>query len=158
MLGYWQHEQETTESITAEGWFKTGDYVEIDQDGYIAIVDRKKDMILVSGFNVFPNEVEDWVNRHPDVLESAAIGVPSEKTGEAIKLFVVPAETKLDIDSVRAHCKNGLTAYKAPREIVVVADIPKSNIGKILHRETARIIQLFIALWDKNAVQTQADC
>ncbi len=135
MLGYWRHEQETAESISSEGWLKTGDYVEIDQDGYISIVDRKKDMILVSGFNVFPSEVEDWVNRHPDILESAAIGFPFDNTGEAIKLFVVPRDKRLDIDSIRTHCKNGLTAYKIPREIVIVADIPKSNIGKILHRE-----------------------
>lgn len=135
MRGYWQHEEETAEALTADGWFKTGDYVEISDDGYISIVDRKKDMILVSGFNVFPNEIEDWVNRHPDVLESAAIGVPSEKTGESIKLFIVPSKKDVDIESVRAHCKEGLTAYKLPREFVIVKDIPKSLIGKILHRE-----------------------
>ncbi len=135
MLGYWKQEQETADALTKDGWLKTGDYVQIDDDGYISIVDRKKDMILVSGFNVFPNEVEDWVNRHPGVMESAAIGVPSEKTGETIKLFIVPKEKGLDIDSVKAHCKDGLTAYKIPREFVLVSDIPKSNIGKILHRE-----------------------
>jgi len=135
MKGYWQHEEETAEALTSDGWFKTGDYVEISDDGYISIVDRKKDMILVSGFNVFPNEIEDWVNRHPDVLESAAIGVPSEKTGESIKLFIVPSQKDVDIESVRAHCKEGLTAYKLPREFVLIEDIPKSLIGKILHRE-----------------------
>lgn len=135
MKGYWQAQEETAEALTADGWFKTGDYVEISDDGYISIVDRKKDMILVSGFNVFPNEIEDWVNRHPDVLESAAIGVPSEKTGESIKLFIVPKQGDVDIESVRAHCKEGLTAYKLPREIVLIEDIPKSIIGKILHRE-----------------------
>lgn len=134
MKGYWDHEAETAEAITADGWFKTGDYVEISEDGYISIVDRKKDMILVSGFNVFPNEVEDWVNRHPEVLESAAVGVPSEKTGEAIKLFVVPRTNDVDFDSLRAHCKEGLTAYKVPREFVLIEEIPKTNIGKILHR------------------------
>lgn len=135
MKGYWQHEEETAEALTNDGWFKTGDYVEISDDGYISIVDRKKDMILVSGFNVFPNEIEDWVNRHPDILESAAIGVPSEKTGESIKLFIVPQHKDIDIESVRAHCKEGLTAYKLPREFVLIEDIPKSIIGKILHRE-----------------------
>lgn len=135
MRGYWQHEKETAEVLTNDGWFKTGDYVEISEDGYISIVDRKKDMILVSGFNVFPNEIEDWVNRHPDVLESAAIGIPSEKTGESIKLFIVPRNAEVDIESVRAHCKEGLTAYKLPREFALIDEIPKSIIGKILHRE-----------------------
>lgn len=135
MKGYWQSESETAAGLTPDGWFKTGDYVEISEDGYISIVDRKKDMILVSGFNVFPNEVEDWVNRHPAVLESAAIGVPSEKTGESIKLFIVPQVEEIDLDSVRAHCREGLTAYKLPREFVLIDEIPKSIIGKILHRE-----------------------
>ena len=135
MQGYWQHEKETAEVLTDDAWFKTGDYVEISEDGYISIVDRKKDMILVSGFNVFPNEVEDWVNRHPDVLERAAIGVPSEKTGESIKLFIVPVKKDIDIEAVRAHCEEGLTAYKLPREFVLIDEIPKSAIGKILHRE-----------------------
>lgn len=135
MKGYWEAKEESAEALTSDGWFKSGDYVEISDDGYISIVDRKKDMILVSGFNVFPNEIEDWVNRHPDVLESAAIGVPSEKTGESIKLFIVPIKKDIDIESVRAHCKEGLTAYKLPREFVLIEDIPKSLIGKILHRE-----------------------
>jgi long-chain acyl-CoA synthetase len=135
MKGYWQAPVETAAALTEDGWFKSGDYVEISDDGYISIVDRKKDMILVSGFNVFPNEIEDWVNRHPDVLESAAIGVPSEKTGESVKLFIVPRDGDVDIESVRAHCKEGLTAYKLPREIVLIDAIPKSIIGKILHRE-----------------------
>ena len=135
MKGYWEAKEESAEALTSDGWFKTGDYVEISDDGYISIVDRKKDMILVSGFNVFPNEIEDWANRHPGVLECAAIGVPSEKTGESIKLFIVPSQKDLDIESVRAHCKAGLTAYKMPREYVLIEDIPKSLIGKILHRE-----------------------
>ncbi len=135
MKGYWNYEGEDGVGLTADGWFKSGDYVEISDDGYISIVDRKKDMILVSGFNVFPNEIEDWVNHHPDVLESAAIGIPSEKTGESIKLFIVPRNKEIDIESVRSHCKEGLTAYKLPREIVLIEEIPKSIIGKILHRE-----------------------
>ncbi|NQV70464.1 MAG: AMP-binding protein [Pseudohongiella sp.] len=135
MLGYWKNEQATAETITDDGWFKTGDYVEISDDNYISIVDRKKDMILVSGFNVFPNEIEDWVNQHPAVLESAAIGVPNEKTGESVKLFVVARDKTLTIDEIRTHCKQGLTAYKIPREISLVSDLPKSAIGKIMRRE-----------------------
>ncbi len=135
MLGYWGQEQATREAITEDGWFKSGDYVEVSDDGFISIVDRKKDMILVSGFNVFPNEVEDWVNQHPDVLESAAIGVPDERTGERIKLFVVSADKQADEKSILTHCKSGLTSYKIPREIIYVDDLPKSIIGKIVRRE-----------------------
>ena len=100
-----------------------------------SIVDRKKDMILVSGFNVFPNEIEDWVNRHPSVLESAAIGVPNEKTGELIKLFVVLNESSITESALLSHCREGLTAYKVPKQIVFTQELPKSNIGKILRRE-----------------------
>lgn len=135
MLGYWQQEQATADAITADGWLKTGDYVEISEDQYITIVDRKKDMILVSGFNVFPNEIEDWVNRHPAVLECAAIGMPDERTGESIKLFVVSSEGQVEPETIISHCRAGLTAYKTPREIVFVAELPKSNIGKILRRK-----------------------
>jgi len=135
MLGYWNRPEETAETITADGWFKSGDYVNVDSDGYIRIVDRKKDMILVSGFNVFPNEVEDWVNGHPGVLESAAIGVPNERTGEAVKLFVVRQNQLLTSEELIGHCKKGLTAYKLPRAVVFVEDLPKSNIGKIIRRE-----------------------
>jgi long-chain acyl-CoA synthetase len=135
MLGYWNRPEETAETITADGWFKSGDYVNVDSDGYIRIVDRKKDMILVSGFNVFPNEVEDWVNGHPGVLESAAIGVPNERTGEAVKLFVVRQDPLLTSEELIRHCKKGLTAYKLPRDVVFVEDLPKSNIGKVIRRE-----------------------
>ena len=135
MLGYWQKDEANKETITEDGWLKTGDYVEVTADDCITIVDRKKDMILVSGFNVFPNEIEDWVNRHPSVLECAAIGVPSERTGEAIKLFIVLKDQEIPIEELTAYCKKGLTAYKVPREISFVEDLPKSNIGKILRRE-----------------------
>jgi len=135
MLGYWRAEQASKETINEQGWLKTGDYVQVDEEGYISIVDRKKDMILVSGFNVFPNEIEDWVSSHPEVLECAAIGVPNERTGESIRLFVVGKDGNPTEASVIAHCKAGLTAYKIPREIRFVADLPKSNIGKILRRE-----------------------
>ena len=135
MKGYWQQEAASADALTSDGWFKSGDYATIDSDGYISIVDRKKDMILVSGFNVFPNEVEDWVNTHDKVMESAAIGVENERTGEAIKLFVVARDKSLTAEEVIAHSKEGLTAYKVPREIVFVEDLPKSNVGKILRRE-----------------------
>ena len=135
MLGYWRAEQASKETINEQGWLKTGDYVQVDEEGYISIVDRKKDMILVSGFNVFPNEIEDWVSSHPEVLECAAIGVPNERTGESIRLFVVGKDGNPTEASIIAHCKAGLTAYKNPREIRFVADLPKSNIGKILRRE-----------------------
>ncbi len=135
MLGYWDRPEATKEAITDDGWFKSGDYIELDSDGFVRIVDRKKDMILVSGFNVFPNEIEDWVNTHGGVLESAAIGIPNEKSGEVVKLFVVKQDNNLTADEVIAHCKKGLTSYKLPKEIVFVADLPKSNIGKIIRRE-----------------------
>ena len=135
MLGYWEKSSTEEQTYSSSDWFKTGDLVEISQDGYISIVDRKKDMILVSGFNVFPNEIEDWVNQHPSVLESAAIGVPNEKTGELIKLFVVLNESSITESELLSHCRKGLTAYKLPKEIVFTQELPKSNIGKILRRE-----------------------
>jgi long-chain acyl-CoA synthetase len=135
MLGYWGDGNLAEDSVDEKGWFKTGDYVEISEDGYITIVDRKKDMILVSGFNVFPNEIEDWVNLHPQVLECAAISIPSERTGEAIKLFVVVKGDGVSEDALIKHCKEGLTAYKVPKDYSFVGELPKSNIGKILRRE-----------------------
>lgn len=135
MKGYWRNDAATKDAITPDGWFKSGDFALIDPEGFIKIVDRKKDMIIVSGFNVFPSEVEEVVNSHPGVAESAAIGVPSEKTGEAIKLFVVRRDNVLTLDDVTAHCRENLTAYKVPKDIVFVDDLPKSNVGKILRRE-----------------------
>ena len=135
MKGYWRNDAATKDAITPDGWFKSGDFALIDREGFIKIVDRKKDLIIVSGFNVFPSEVEEVVNLHPGVAESAAIGVPSEKTGEAIKLFVVRRDNVLTLDDVRAHCRENLTAYKVPKDIVFVDDLPKSNVGKILRRE-----------------------
>ena len=135
MLGYWTAKDSKEKKYSSLDWFKTGDLVEINDEGYITIVDRKKDMILVSGFNVFPNDVEDWVNQYPEVLESAAIGVASERTGELIRLFVVASNTNVTKDELLSHCKKGLTAYKIPKEIVFVEELPKSNIGKILRRE-----------------------
>ena len=135
MLGYWQQAEATRDAITEDGWFRTGDYVEISEDGYITVVDRKKDMILVSGFNVFPTEIEDWVNQHPDVLESAAIGVPDERRGERVKLYVVRKAETLSVEQITEHCALGLAAYKMPKEIVFADELPKSLIGKILRKE-----------------------
>lgn len=135
MQGYWEQSEATAEAITSDGWFKTGDYAQISDDGFVTIVDRKKDMILVSGFNVFPNEIEDWVNSHPGIVESAAIGIPFEKTGEAVKLFVVLDDPELSKESIIKYCREGLTAYKVPRVIEFADDLPKSIIGKIIRRE-----------------------
>ena len=135
MAGYYGREEATRDSVDPDGWFSTGDYVTISEDGYISIVDRKKDMILVSGFNVFPNEIEDWVNRHPQVVESAAIGIADKRTGEAVKLFVVAGDEAPSADEIQSWCRQGLAAYKVPRNIAFVDDLPKSNIGKILRRE-----------------------
>jgi len=135
MKGYWQRPEETEEVLTPDGWLKTGDYAEIQADGYITIVDRKKDMIIVSGFNVFPNEVEEVVNSHPKILESAAIGIANERTGEAVKLFVVATDESLKEDEIISWCRDKLTAYKVPKQIVFADDLPKSNIGKIIRRE-----------------------
>jgi long-chain acyl-CoA synthetase len=135
MKGYWQRQEATDEMINAEGWLATGDVAIAMDDGYLKIVDRKKNMILVSGFNVYPNEIEDVVSSHPDVLECAAIGVPDEKSGEAIKIFVVLAKPGLDKDTLKTFLKQGLTGYKMPRHIEFRDDLPKSNVGKILHRE-----------------------
>ena len=135
MLGYWLQPEATAEILDEQGWLRSGDYVQVDEDGYMSIVDRKKDMILVSGFNVYPNEIEDWVNHHPGVLESAAIGVPNEETGEAIRLFVVVKNGPVTKEDIISHSKQRLTGYKVPHDIVFVDDLPKSNIGKVLRRE-----------------------
>jgi long-chain acyl-CoA synthetase len=135
MAGYWNRPDETAKVIDSRGWLATGDIGVMDEQGFVRIVDRKKDMILVSGFNVYPNEVEAVVAMHPGVLECAAIGVPDTKSGEAVKLFVVKKDPALTVESVIAHCREQLTGYKCPREIEFRADLPKSNVGKILRRE-----------------------
>jgi long-chain acyl-CoA synthetase len=136
MHGYWQREQESREVLTEDGWFKSGDFVQQDDEGYIRIVDRKKDMILVSGFNVIPGEIEDYVNSREDILESAAIGVPDEHSGEAVVLYAVRKRgSTLTEEQLRDFCREGLTAYKVPRHIHFTDDLPKSNIGKVLRRE-----------------------
>jgi len=135
MKGYWQRPEATDEVLNADGWLHTGDIAYMTEDGYFKIVDRKKDMILVSGFNVYPNEIEDVLALHPKVLEVAAIGVPDEKSGEAVSIFVVKKDPTLTEDDVKAFCKENLTGYKRPRYIEFRDDLPKSNVGKILRRE-----------------------
>jgi long-chain acyl-CoA synthetase len=135
MKEYWNRPEDTAAAFFADGWFRTGDIGHIDAQGFVYIEDRKKDMINVSGFNVYPNEVEDVVAAHPGVLEAAAIGVPSEESGEAVKLYVVRKDHKLDADSLITWCREHLTGYKIPRAVEFVDELPKSNIGKILRRE-----------------------
>jgi long-chain acyl-CoA synthetase len=135
MAGYWQRQDETDKVIDRDGWFATGDIGVMDERGYVRIVDRKKDMILVSGFNVYPNEIEAVVAMHPGVLECAAVGVPDPKSGEAVKLFIVKGDAALTGESVLAFCREHLTGYKVPRDIEFRAELPKSNVGKILRRE-----------------------
>ncbi|MFN3661182.1 AMP-binding protein [Yoonia sp.] len=134
MLGYWGKPDETAKSIQ-NGWLLTGDIGIMEPDGYFRIVDRKKDMILVSGFNVYPNEIEDVIAAHPDVLEVAVIGVPDGAAGEAVKAFVVPHEEGLTKDSLRAYCKEHLTGYKVPKFVEFRDELPKSNVGKILRKD-----------------------
>jgi Acyl-CoA synthetases (AMP-forming)/AMP-acid ligases II len=135
MAGYWQRPDETAKVMTADGFFRTGDIGEVDERGYFKIVDRKKDMILVSGFNVYPNEVEDVVALIPGVLECAAVGVPDEKAGEAVKVVIVRKDPALTEADVRAWCETNLTGYKRPKIVEFRSDLPKTNVGKILRRE-----------------------
>lgn len=134
MLGYWNKEAETKAAM-AGGWFHTGDIAEMDSDGFFTIVDRKKDMILVSGFNVYPNEVEEQIAAVPGVIEVGVVGVPDEKSGEAVRAYVVTSQPPVTSEAIIAHCKEHMAAYKAPHSIVFVSELPKSPIGKILRRE-----------------------
>jgi long-chain acyl-CoA synthetase len=134
MRGYWQRERETSSAFTDDGYFITGDIATRDDDGYIRIVDRAKDMILVSGFNVYPNEVEDALTLHPDIIECAAIGVPDDISGEVVKVFVVSSNPSLTAEEVRGWCKDKLTRYKVPKQVEFAQELPKSNVGKVLRR------------------------
>jgi len=134
MKGYWQKPEET-ENTMKNGWFLTGDIGVMEPDGYFRIVDRKKDMVLVSGFNVYPNDVEDVLAAHPGILEVAVIGVPDAAAGEAVKAFIVRADPGLTVEAVRAYCKEHMTAYKVPRRVEFRDTLPKSNIGKILRKD-----------------------
>lgn len=135
MAGYWNRPDETAKVMTADGFFKSGDVGVMDERGYFKIIDRKKDMILVSGFNVYPNEIEDVFAKHPGVLEVAAVGVPDEHSGEAVKLVIVKKDPALTESDVRAFCKEQLTGYKRPKIVEFRSELPKSNVGKILRRE-----------------------
>jgi long-chain acyl-CoA synthetase len=134
MKGYWQRPEETAKAISPDGFFATGDIGIMDETGFVRIVDRKKDMILVSGFNVYPNEVEGEIAKHPGVLEVAAVGVPDDYQGEAVKVFVVKKDPNLTEADIRAHCEKVLTGYKRPKHIAFRNDLPKTNVGKILRR------------------------
>ena len=134
MKGYWNKPEETAKTLQ-NGWLLTGDIGTMDEDGYFRIVDRKKDMILVSGFNVYPNEIEDTIAAHPGVEEVAVIGVPDGASGEAVKAFIVKRDESLDKDAVRAYCKEHLTAYKVPKAVEFREELPKSNVGKILRKD-----------------------
>ncbi|MEG7475596.1 AMP-binding enzyme, partial [Serratia marcescens] len=134
MLGYWQR-PDATDEVLKDGWLATGDVVTVDDQGFVRIVDRKKDMILVSGFNVYPNEIEDVVSQHPKVLECAAIGVPSEVSGETVKICVVKKDASLTKEELLTHCRRHLTGYKVPKIVEFRDELPKSNVGKILRRE-----------------------
>ncbi|OPX56003.1 long-chain acyl-CoA synthetase [Oceanospirillum multiglobuliferum] len=150
MVGYWNKPEETAEMIDEQGWLNTGDMAVIQPDGYIRIVDRKKDMINVSGFNVYPNEVEDVIVSHPAIIEAAAIGVPDEKTGEAIKVFLVLRNHEISAQEVKDYCREHLTGYKVPKQIEFRKELPKTNVGKVLRRtlrdeELAKIKQEKVA-------------
>ena len=135
MAGYWNKPEETANVMYADGYFKSGDIGVMDELGYIRIVDRKKDMILVSGFNVYPTEIEQVVNMHPGVLECAAVGIPDVRSGETVKLYVVKSDPALAEEDLASFCQEQLTAYKRPKYIEFRDELPKSNVGKILRRE-----------------------
>ncbi|MHB8911431.1 MAG: long-chain fatty acid--CoA ligase [Lysobacter sp.] len=135
MKGYWQRPEETAQVMDADGWLHTGDMAKMDEKGFFYIVDRKKDMILVSGFNVYPNEIEDVIAMMPGVLEVAAVGVPDDKSGEAVKVVIVKKDPALTAEDVKAHARVNLTGYKHPRYIEFRTELPKTNVGKILRRE-----------------------
>ena len=135
MTGYYNQPEENAKAFTADGFMRTGDIGIMDAQGYTRIIDRKKDMILVSGFNVFPNELEQVIALCPGVLECAAIGVPDEKQGEAIKVFIIKSDPALSEDDVVKYCHDNLTGYKRPKYIEFRDELPKSNVGKILRRE-----------------------
>src|SRR4029077_7701307 len=135
MAGYWNRPEETANVMTADGYFRTGDIGVMDERGYTKIVDRKKDMILVSGFNVYPNEIEEVIASHPGVLECAVIGVSDARSGEAVKAFIVKKEASLTAEDIIKFCKGQLTNYKVPKQIEFRTELPKTNVGKILRRQ-----------------------
>jgi long-chain acyl-CoA synthetase len=135
MKGYWNREDATAEVMTADGFFRTGDIGIMADNGYVTIVDRKKDMILVSGFNVYPNEVEEVMAGHPKILECGVIGIEDEKSGEIPKIYVVRNDSSLTTEEVLEYGKENLTGYKRPRRVEFIDELPKSNVGKILRKD-----------------------
>ncbi len=135
MQGYLNQPDKTAAVLETDGWFHTGDVASMDEHGFVKILERMDDMILISGFNVYPNEIENVVVAHPGVLEVAAIGVPDEKSGEVVKIYVVKKDQTLTEEQLLQHCKKELTAYKVPKQIEFTDALPKSNVGKILRRE-----------------------
>jgi long-chain acyl-CoA synthetase len=135
MVGYWNRPEETAKVMLPDGWLRTGDIGRMDERGFVYIEDRKKDMINVSGFNVYPNEVESVAVTHPGILEAAAVAQPSEHSGEAVVLFVVRKDPALTEEQVIEHCRTALTGYKLPKHVYFRNDLPKTNVGKILRRE-----------------------
>lgn len=135
MKGYWNCPEETASTLGADGFLATGDIAVMNEEGFLRLVDRKKDTIVVSGFNVYPNEIEEVVASHPDILEVACLGIPDEKTGEAIKIFVVAKDKSLTKEQIVAHCRENLTGYKIPRSVVFLDELPKSSVGKILRKD-----------------------
>jgi len=135
MAGYWERPEATAEVMTKDGFFKSGDMGFMNEDGQTKIVDRKKDMILVSGFNVYPNEIEEVAVSHEDIVEAAAVGIPDDHSGEVVKLFVVTSNPAMTEQDVKDWCAKGLTNYKRPQLVVFKDDLPKTNVGKILRRE-----------------------
>ncbi len=139
MSGYWKYSEEHNSPFTKDGYFKTGDIARVNEKGYIYIVDRKKDMIITSGYNVFPNELEDYLSTHPDIHEAGVIGVPDKNRGEYIRAFIVTKNKNLSATDVITFCKKGLTDYKVPKEVTFIDDLPKTNVGKILRRDLRKI-------------------
>ena len=135
MKGYWNKPDETQLVLSPDGWLRTGDIATMDERGYVRIVDRKKDMIIVSGFNVYPNEVESVIISHPGVLEVAAIGVSDQKTGGAVKIVVVKKDPTLTAEALQKYCRDNLSGYKVPKYIEFRKELPKTNIGKVLRRK-----------------------
>ena len=135
MAGYWEKPEESAAAIGPDGFLRTGDIARMDERGYVYIVDRKKDMIIVSGFNVYPNEIEDVVMMHPGVREVGAVGVPDAKSGEAVKIVVARKDASLSAEELIAHCRKHLTGYKTPRQVEFRETLPRTPIGKILRRE-----------------------
>jgi long-chain acyl-CoA synthetase len=135
MTEYWNMPEETRNAFTSDGYFRSGDIGLMDENGYVKIIDRKKDMIIVSGFKVYPNEVEEVLSEMPGILECAVIGTPDEETGEAVKAFIVKRDADLSEDQVLEYCKQQLTNYKRPKKIIFRSELPKTNVGKILRRE-----------------------